>query len=282
MRGEVPPRGFVKKKSQGPYGTEGLCRSRVASIVSQGLEPLPSCVFDLDILLNERIVDLTRVMQALSNFSEFSGRVLRLSNTILAGSSEFAPNVEDAVILLGPCLFHAVVLLCGVTEVGANIFRDENAEAIWLHSVQMAILSEQIAEQAGYPSRGAACVAGLLHDIGYLPLLVAAREEGSLLNGPGAFEWWDDVPREREIFGVDHCQIGEWMAKSWKFSPSLIDAVSHHHDPLKAKQNAALAEIVCTAERHCPAPFRQEPAKRARMSRNSLALLRPRGKFAEA
>ena len=96
----------------------------MASIVSRGLDPLPSCVFDLDALLTERIVDLTKVAQALSNHAEFSRRILRLSNTILAGSGESAPNVEEAVILLGPCLFHAVALLCGVTEVGARRFRD--------------------------------------------------------------------------------------------------------------------------------------------------------------
>jgi putative nucleotidyltransferase with HDIG domain len=260
----------------------GVCRSRVASIVSRGLEPLPSCVFDLDALLTERIVDLTKVMETFSNNSEFSRRALRLSNTILAGSKEFAPNLEEAVILLGPCLFHAVVLLCGVTEVGSHLFRDENADAIWLHSVQMAILSEQLAEQAGYPFRGAACVAGLLHDIGYLPLLAAAREEASLGGGAGVLTWRDDVALERQIFGVDHCQLGEWMAKSWKFPPSLIDAVSHHHDPSKAKPNMPLTEIVCAAERHCPAPSRRAIAKGARLSRNPIAHLRLRSKFAEA
>ena len=148
--------------------------------------------------------------------------------------------------------------------------------------MQVAILSEQIAEQGGYPFRGAACVAGLLHDIGYLPLLVAAREQGTLLEGPGISDWLDDVALEREIFGVDHCQLGEWMAKSWNFSPSLIDAVSHHHDPLDARKNAPLAEIVFAAERNCPPPFRPRAAAVSRMPRNPLALRSVRGKFAEA
>jgi putative nucleotidyltransferase with HDIG domain len=259
-----------------------MCRSRVASIVSRGLDPLPSCVFDLDALLNERIVDLKKINQTISNHPGFKRRALRLSNTILAGSCEFAPNVEEAVILLGPCLFHAVILLCGVTEVGARTFRDENADAIWLHSVQMAIVSEQIAEQAGYPLRGAACVAGLLHDIGYLPLLAAAREEAIQSGSFGGAVWQDDVSLEREMFGVDHCQLGEWMAKSWKFSPSLIDAVSHHHDPSQAKLNAPLAEIVCAAERHCPPPSRRFAAQGDGLPRDPIARLRLRSKCAEA
>jgi len=254
----------------------------VASIVSRGLDPLPPCVFDLDVLLNAPVVDLTKVTRALSSNLRFSRRVLRLSGEILAGSNESAHTVEDALIQLGPCLFHAVVLLCAVTEVGEHKTRDENAEAIWLHSIEMAILAEQIAEQSGYPPRGAACVAGLLHDIGYLPLLEAAREQGYLGRGLGPAEWRDDVALEREIFGVDHCQIGAWMAKSWKFSPSLIDAISHHHDPSKAAEDSHLAEIVFAAEHYGLGFSRQETAEGSRIARSAPADLEPLGKLAEA
>jgi HD-like signal output (HDOD) protein len=47
---------------------------------------------------------------------------------------------------------------------------------------------------------------------------------------------------------MDHCQIGQWMAKSWGFSPSLIDVIRHHHDPRGAENDIQLAEIVCAAE----------------------------------
>lgn len=269
-------------KSQFARETAGLCRTRVASIVSRGLDPLPPCVFALDVLLNAPVVDLTKVTSALSSDPGFSRRVLRLSDEILSASDESADSTEDALIQLGPYLFHAVVLLCAVTEIGEEASRDENAAAIWLHSVEMAILSEQIAEQSAYPSRGTACVAGLLHDIGYLPLLVAAREQGYLGGELGAAEWRDDVALEREMFGVDHCQVGAWMAKSWKFSPSLIDAVSHHHDPSKAGVDSHLAEIVFAAEHHGPALSRRETAEGSRVTRNPLADILPCGKLAEA
>ena len=227
----------------------------MASIVSQGLEPIPSCVFDLDVLLRASTVDVAKINNALSCDAEFSGRVLRLSNAILNRSGESAACITDAVVLLGPCLFYTAVLLCGVTEFGARAFRDQNAEALWPHSIQMAILSEKIAERSEYPLPGAAYVAGLLHDIGNLPLLMVAREQQKTFEGLADIEWRDNIDLERNIFGLDHCQIGRWMAKSWRLSPSLVDAVGHHHDPGGAEKDSHLAEIVGAAEYFCGTSF---------------------------
>ena len=249
----------MDRKSQRQNGLEADCRNHLASIVSQGLDPIPPCVFDLDVLLRASAVDVTRIDKALSCDAEFSLRVLRLSNAMLNRSDESAASVTDAVVLLGPCLFYTAVLLCGVTEFGAPAFRDQNAEALWPHSLQMAILSEKIAERSEYPLPGAAYVAGLLHDIGNLPLLMVAREQENSFEGLDAIEWRDNIELERSIFGLDHCQIGRWMAKSWRLSPSLVDAVGHHHNPARAEKDSHLAEIVGAAEYFCGASFPLQP-----------------------
>jgi HD-like signal output (HDOD) protein len=269
-------------KSQRALNRKAICRSRVASIISQGLEPLPGCVFDLDVLLNATVIDLTRITRTLACDPGFTRRVLHLSNTILKSSREFARTTEDAVILLGPSLFHAVILLCAVTQVGACSSWDENAEAIWLHSVEMAVVSEQIAEQSNYPFPGTACLAGLLHDIGYLPLLVAAREEESFGRRLSDMEWQDDVNLEREIFGVDHCQVGRWMAKSWNLSPALVGAISHHHEPSMVNEDADLAGIIYAASQNCAALSYQETKSRPHLSRGRMARLLQGGDLSEA
>jgi HD-like signal output (HDOD) protein len=227
----------------------------VASLVSGGLEPLPDCVFDLDVLLSEPVVDLKKVAGALGSERELAERVLRLSNASVVQPSDLARNIPDAVVLLGPGMFHAAVLVSAVSEFGPPEFRNENAEAIWTHSVLMAALSEKIAELSEYPIRGMAFVAGLLHDIGHLPFLTVAREERTLREGPSSVSWRDNIELEREIFGLDHCELGRWMGMSWKFSPILMDAVQHHHDPRKAAEDPHLAEVVCAAEHFCSGAF---------------------------
>jgi HD-like signal output (HDOD) protein len=241
----------MNRKAKTQNGIQEYCRNRVASIISEGLEPLPNCVFDLDVLLSARVVDLKKVTRALRSDIGLSQRVLRLSNAGLIGSGDSTQNISDAVVLLGPCMFHTAVLLCAVTEFGPRELRDKNAEALWSHSVRMAMFSEKIAELSEYPVQGMAYVAGLLHDIGHLPFLMVAREQEARFEGLSPRNWQDNIEVEREIFGLDHCEIGRWMAMTWNFSPSLTDAVEHHHDPSKAEMDSHLAEIVCAAEYFC-------------------------------
>jgi putative nucleotidyltransferase with HDIG domain len=227
------------------------CRSRLAAIVSEGLAPLPDCVFDLDVLLGEPVVDLKKVAGALRFDIELGQRVLRLSNASVASPREAVNNIPDAVVLLGPCLFHAAVLISAVSEFGPREFRDENAETMWTHSVLMAALSEKIAELSEYPDRGMAFVAGLLHDIGHLPFLTVTREARMAGQTAADVSWRDNVEMERDLFGLDHCEIGKWMGATWKFSPVLLDAVQHHHEPERAREDIHIAEVVCAAEHFC-------------------------------
>jgi putative nucleotidyltransferase with HDIG domain len=241
----------VKRQPRIQNEIQESCRSRLGSLVSDGLQPFPQCVFDLDLMLNAPVVDLKKVGEALRSDVAFCRRVFHLANTILSRSKASAETITDALILMGPCLFHTAVLLCAVTEFGARENRDQNAEELWSHAVQMAMISEKIAEQSQYPARGVAYVAGLLHDIGHLPLLTIAREKEKEFGELADVQWRDNIELERDIFGIDHCQLGRWMAKSWEFPPSLIDAVLHHHDPTRAQTDSHLAEIVCAAEYHC-------------------------------
>jgi HD-like signal output (HDOD) protein len=259
----------VNRKPRTQSAIQGECRNHLASIVSEGLEPFRPCVFDLDVLLSAPVVDLKKVSRILSCDAGFGSRVLRLSNSILLRSNETARTIADAIVLLGPCLFHTAVLLCAVTEFGTPASRDLNAETFWPHSVQMGVISERIAQQSEYPVRGAAYLAGVLHDIGYLPLLMVAREREKTSCDLAVIQWRDRIDVERDIFGLDHCQVGRWMAKLWGFSPSLTDAVLFHHDPSGAENDPHLAEIVCAAEYFCSEPFRQEVTVRRNYAQSS-------------
>jgi HD-like signal output (HDOD) protein len=258
------------------------CMSRLASLLSQGLEPFPDCVFDLDVLLNAPVVDLRKVARALRADARFSRRVLSLSNAIMNRSGESAQSVTDALVLLGPCLFHTVVLVCAATDFGERAFRDWNAESLWSRGFRIAVTSERIAELSEYPVRGMGYLAGLLHDVGHLPFRIVAREQEAAFRELAEIQWQDNMDLEREIFGLDHCQVGRWMAKSWGLSPSLTDAVCHHHEPNAAPNDRQLAEIVCAAEFYCSVSAAQPATQSLWRLQTASTSPAPRENFAHA
>lgn len=75
-------------------------------------------------------------------------------------------------------------------------------------------------------------VAGLIHDIGRLVILLSANR----LNEPLMGTTWDKmatiVGDEQTILGMNHCDIGAALCRKWNFSPTLHEGVLRHHSPL--------------------------------------------------
>ena len=53
---------------------------------------------------------------------------------------------------------------------------------------------------------------------------------------------------EKNIFGLDHAQVGSRLARKWSFPQSLTDAIRHHHAPENAAENVGLVHIVYLAD----------------------------------
>jgi HD-like signal output (HDOD) protein len=49
---------------------------------------------------------------------------------------------------------------------------------------------------------------------------------------------------EEETIGLTHTKIGEELAESWNLGPELITAITHHHRPKRAEQDAQIAHLV--------------------------------------
>lgn len=224
-------------------------KRRVTEVVSQSLSNLPRSVLQLESLLSKPPVDLRRVSQTISTDPEFCELFLSLASTELFNAQSCGVTVPQAVVLFGSERLRTLALTCGFLKYAGHNVSSDDRRRLWQHSFLTAALSERTARQAGCPEMGQAHLGGLLHDIGRLPLLVVAREEEATGNSAHA-NWLDIPPAERERFGVDHCEVGRSIAAAWNLSPSLVDAIEHHHLPSGAKQDPSLAEIIAAGDRY--------------------------------
>jgi putative nucleotidyltransferase with HDIG domain len=119
---------------------------------------------------------------------------------------------------------------------------------LYHHAVGTAVVAEKLALLTGRAKPALAYTAGLLHDIGKValdqhlgsaaPLFYRRLSEDQAL---------DFTQAEREVFGVDHTEIGWRLAEKWSFPASLAETIRHHHVPERALQQPALAHIVFLA-----------------------------------
>lgn len=223
-------------------------KTRLMGVLSQGLPTLPNYVLDLNVLLGQPVVDLKKVGNVIRTDPSLASQVLRLCNSALFGLRHRVISIEQAAILLGTERLRTLILTCSVMQFAGNRVPKAQLSIFWHHSFLCALLSERLAAQLHYCEKEQAYLGGLLHDIGQLPMwmLVLAEEENR--RTPPPKNWADDVPLEREYFGMDHCKVGRWMGVSWNYMPSFIDVFEYHHAPEKALHDPYLVGIVAAAD----------------------------------
>lgn len=203
-------------------------------IFEGGFPTLPACIFQLEPLLNTSPVDLKAVSRIIGLDQDLAGQLINICNSAMAGLPENVSTLEEAVLLLGTERLKALILTCHLMEYTRHGLAPRLANAFWRHCFLTALLSRQLAYCLRYPQPEEAYLAGLLHDIGFLPLIIfAARNQLKtatlMLDGTR-----ESLQAERDTFGVDHCQVGRMLGASWNFPRVLLDVLEHHHQPEKA------------------------------------------------
>lgn len=226
-------------------------KKRVMSIVADALPTPEGRIFDLVRLLAEPVKDLNAITEILRGQSLLNAQILDLVKSSVPTDSGKAHHFSEALVLVGAERLSILAAGCAVAEFAGRRLPAETVRDFWYHSLLTALLSEKIAREVHPESIERAYVAGLLHDIGRLPFLIALHDEEAN-SGKASVQLHgqqDQPASERMYFGLDHCEVGRWMAFSGNFSPWMRDVIEHHHDPSLATEDPQLVAIVAAADR---------------------------------
>jgi len=234
---------------------ESSTKAVPAGIVEK-LQSLPSLPQAASRLMQEVIkvdADMGEVSRIIQSDPGLVSRVLRLVNSPYYGVRQKVTTVEHAVGLLGLKAIESLVLSLTVFDV-LSPSKQHALDLLrhWQHSISVAAAAKYIASKTGYKVPDEAYTAGLLHDTGRAILDICAPDELrkvlEALGRSGAVA----VEVEREIMGVDHTGVGEFVLKKWNIPANVCAAVGLHHAEslagLKDKSGAALAAIVQAAD----------------------------------
>jgi putative nucleotidyltransferase with HDIG domain len=100
---------------------------------------------------------------------------------------------------------------------------------IWVHSLVTAVIAGEAAH-LNRVARETAYTGGLLHNLGTLGLMSAYPDEYSRMVEVSDNFGFDLLQTERELFEIDHCAAGAYLAQDWDFPAELAAAIANHHD----------------------------------------------------
>jgi putative nucleotidyltransferase with HDIG domain len=192
------------------------------------IPPFPQVAIRVLQLTNNEDVSLSQVSALISSEPAFSSEVLTIANSALYGARSPVTSVLQAVAVLGTKSLRGLSLTVGVRAYLGDSLKNQSLRAMWRHSLACALIAQQLA-RAGSMSSNDAYTAGILHDIGRLALAaVSAKRYASLLethNGSAG----SILQAERDLFGFDHCEVGQHLIRDWQLPSSFESIVADHH-----------------------------------------------------
>ncbi len=196
------------------------------------LPPFPPVAIRILQLLQDDTVSVDELVELMRADPAFSTELLRRANSPLFGFQSEIVSLREALILLGFRRVRGLALTVATGMYLRKAARIEELRKFWRYSLACALLSEELARAFGLPE-DIAYTAGLLHDIGRLALMVVHPEQYAQLirhvsEQLEANQPVDIVQLERDLFGMDHYEVGRGLAEDWKLPPVLAEIAGRH------------------------------------------------------
>jgi HD-like signal output (HDOD) protein len=209
------------------------------------LPMMPKVVQEVIQLLNDEDAEIKEIIEKIERDPVISAKVLRLSNASCYGHSQKIQNIDDAIALIGLNTLRTLVIASGVTGAFTKV-PGLDMKKFWRHSLVSASIARLISKECKQTAE-TAYIAALMHSIGQLPIHIvfpgAGAEIAEMCKGLSVLE---RRLVEHTTIGIDHCQVGEQLAKRWNFPEDIQRAIRYYADPLDSKA-CALAPIVYVA-----------------------------------
>lgn len=160
--------------------------------------------------------------------------ILSIANRVnYAKSYGRISNVNEAIIRIGFNQTRNILASLCLIDVSSEVNLEYGFRRVefWLHSLATAIIAEMLCAKLGFNRPELAFIAGLIHDIGKIPLDNNFPDVFTKLldRTTNKIALFNDI--ELQQIGISHSDIGHHFTTKWNF-PSLVTLpILNHHFP---------------------------------------------------
>ncbi len=214
------------------------------------LPPMPGNVSELLTAANVQNMGDEALLAYVNQDPGLCADLLHLANTFSIRAEGHDDTIEEAVNSVG---IKPLIQLIGVWYARDIIAQEFNAldhlDDYFRHSQEISLASRTLSEilEADEHDCQVASVAGLIHDMGRLAIILLSKKATAPLLGTPCSLMETIVNEERKLLGMDHCRVGMQLCKKWNFSVLLQQAVLRHHSPLIDSDFNYLGAIIFTS-----------------------------------
>jgi len=211
------------------------------------LPPMPGNVGDLLDAANVQQMDDAELLAYVKRDPGLCADLLHLANTFSIRPEGHDDTIEEAVSSVG---IKPLIQLVGVWYARDILAKEFNVldhlNDYFKHSREISLACRVMSEvlEADEHDCRVAYVAGLIHDMGRLAIILLSNKTTAPLLGTPCAMMNTIVEQEQNLLGLDHCRVGMQLCKKWNFSQLLQRAILRHHSPLMDSDFDHLGAII--------------------------------------
>jgi HD-like signal output (HDOD) protein len=208
------------------------------------LPSLPAVALKVNQLIEQDDVDVSSIAKAVNSDPAIAAKLIRAANSPLYHGQAQADSCERAIVRLGMGTTRQLVMSFAMRELFTTespALQKRMAE-LWRHSTEVAAICFVLAQKTKKFEPEQAMLAGLLHDIGIVPLLAHAEQQPNLAKDQAALE---------QLLNHNRGKVGTMMLRKWNFPEKFVVAAAHAEEWERNSGNELdYADLVIVAQLH--------------------------------
>ena len=219
-------------------------------IAMEHVRPIPQIALKIIRMTNDYRHSLRDISKEFRQDQILSAKVIRMCNSPFFRTRKKIDSIDRALVRLGEKRLLQLVASAALEDFFPKTVQGYSLAkgGLYKHALGTAMISEILANFTGKVSSDIAYTAGLLHDIGKVALDQYIASAYPLFYRRTQMDGMNLIDVEREELGVDHTEVGSWLAEHWSLPENLTDTIRHHHNPEQATVDSGLSHLVYLAD----------------------------------
>lgn len=190
--------------------------------------------------IDDEDVTVGQLARLISTDPALVAHLLRIVNSPYFAPGRRIGTVSEACTVLGLDRIRRTVIVAVLQRpLFAYLHDTAVARAFWKHELVCASLARHLGLRAGVDGE-LSYLAGLLHDIGRLVMLMRFPDQGDLLLRHDEVDD-DTLATELDQFGFTHAQVGAALLELWGLPDGTVRAADQHVDETEPEDAMAAA-----------------------------------------
>ena len=208
------------------------------------LPSMPELALKISHAVQSQDADFRQIATTVQADPVIAARIVQVANSAMYTGVSQVESVQNAIMRIGLQATRAIVM----TVVLKNLYVPQSRllhqrmNSYYRHSIRVGAISHALAARLPGFDAERAFLAGLIHDIGILPLLIQADRRKDLNQ---------DAELLEQVIDELGNTVGAMLLEQWAFEPEFVTVAREAEDWTREVDAADYCDIIQVAQLHC-------------------------------